>query len=183
MLDQSTPGEVAGQIGPASMPAVTRILSRFERQQLQGFIEVAIELLDVIDGDEDVEMNGDELDGTGAEDDFMDHEPNGPGCPVADRAEYSYPEWHSRGRRKEPLGPRLSHEDEEDDDQDCGQDEGEPDYRPRPWLTDGPGCMISDPDKGAEEDGEIESWSHWLDHPPELHIGKRRGHSDGPEAP
>lgn len=59
------------------MPAVARILSQFDRQQLAGFIEVAIDLLDTLDGDPDLEM-------TGAEDDFMDHRANGPGCPLSD---------------------------------------------------------------------------------------------------
>ncbi|BBC74404.1 hypothetical protein AEB_P3536 [Altererythrobacter sp. B11] len=60
------------------------MLSRFDRAQLEGFIAVAIDLLDLVDGDRDVEANGDELDGNGAEDDFMTHEIAGPGCPVAD---------------------------------------------------------------------------------------------------
>jgi hypothetical protein len=76
------------------MPAVTRILSRFDRPQIEGFIAVAIELLDTFDGDSDsepitvpedlraefdntvpdeIEANGDELDGNPAEDDFWPH--------------------------------------------------------------------------------------------------------------
>lgn len=38
-----------------SMPAVARILSQFERAQLAGFIEVALGLLDIADGDPDLE--------------------------------------------------------------------------------------------------------------------------------
>lgn len=41
---------------PAPLPAITRILLRYERQQLAGFIEVAIGLLDVLDGDPDLEV-------------------------------------------------------------------------------------------------------------------------------
>ena len=40
-----------------------------------------------MDGDPDVELNGDELDGTRGEDDFCDHNANWlgqPGCPVSD---------------------------------------------------------------------------------------------------
>ena len=37
------------------MPAVTRILSRFDRPKLEGFITVAIGLLDVMDGEADAE--------------------------------------------------------------------------------------------------------------------------------
>ena len=72
---------------PGGATPVERILSRFDRAQLEGFIAVAIDLLDVADGDVDIEPNGDELDSTGAEDDFIDHGPGhlrGPGCPIAD---------------------------------------------------------------------------------------------------
>lgn len=66
-------------------PAVLAILSRFDRKQLHGFIAVAIDLADALDGDTDIEANGDELDGTGGEDDFCDHGYNyGAGCPVSD---------------------------------------------------------------------------------------------------
>lgn len=58
--------------------AVTRILSRFNRADLSSFIIVAIDLLDVADGDADLE------DATGVEDAFESHVYDGPGCPVAD---------------------------------------------------------------------------------------------------
>ena len=66
------------------LPALSRVLLRYERAQVEGFIEIAIALLDFADDDPDVELNGDELDGTGSEDDFCGHSPSGPGCPVAD---------------------------------------------------------------------------------------------------
>lgn len=69
------------------MPAVARILSRFDRQQLEGFIAVAIDLADALDGDPDIEPNGDELDGSMGEDDFCSHAADShghPGCPIAD---------------------------------------------------------------------------------------------------
>lgn len=72
---------------PAPPAAITRVLSRFDRDQLAGFITVAIDLLDLSDGDNDIEANGDELDGTASEDDFYPHTNNGwfgPGCPIAD---------------------------------------------------------------------------------------------------
>lgn len=65
-------------------PAVMAILSRFDRKQLSGFIAVAIDLADAMDGDTDVELNGDEADGNASEDDFMQHGGEGPGCPIAD---------------------------------------------------------------------------------------------------
>jgi hypothetical protein len=71
----------------AAASPVERILSRFDRAQLEGFIAVAIDLLDVADGDNDLEDNGDELDGTAGEDDFHTQRANWkaqPGCPLAD---------------------------------------------------------------------------------------------------
>ena len=41
------------------MPAVARILSRFDRAQLEGFIAVAIDLADALDGDADLEPEED----------------------------------------------------------------------------------------------------------------------------
>ena len=39
----------------APMPAIARILARFERDQLAGFIAVALDLIDTLDGDADLE--------------------------------------------------------------------------------------------------------------------------------
>ena len=72
---------------PNAATPVGRLLGRFDRIQLEGFIAIAIELLDLADGDPDVEPNGDELDGNLGEDDFH-HQNAGwlgePGCPVSD---------------------------------------------------------------------------------------------------
>ncbi|HXG70346.1 MAG TPA: hypothetical protein VNJ04_06990 [Gemmatimonadaceae bacterium] len=72
---------------PPPPAAVSRILSAFSRDQLEGFIAVALDLLDLADGDPDFQQaDGDELDFNAAEDDFCDH--SGwkceAGCPVAD---------------------------------------------------------------------------------------------------
>ena len=69
----------------ASSPRATpiaQILSRFDRKQLSAFITVAVDLLDVIDGDADQE----EVD---AEDSFAlspaaIYFTSGPGCDIAD---------------------------------------------------------------------------------------------------
>ena len=45
----------AQHIGFAPMPAVALILSRFDRTQLGSFVEIAIELMDVAQGDTDLE--------------------------------------------------------------------------------------------------------------------------------
>ena len=79
---------------PVTFPApilptqgVMRILSRFDRAQLEGFVAVAIDLVDAMDGDSDIEASGDELDGSGAEDDFCPQNADWlghPGCPISD---------------------------------------------------------------------------------------------------
>ena len=66
--------------------AVSRVLASFSRDELSGFIAVAIDLLDLAEGDTDLEPNGDELDGSLGEDDW--HPAGlafaGPGCPISD---------------------------------------------------------------------------------------------------
>lgn len=72
---------------PAPPAAITRVLSRFDRDQLTGFIKVAIDLLDLADDDSDLEPSGDELDGDhGSEDEFVlhSHHMAGPGCAISD---------------------------------------------------------------------------------------------------
>lgn len=54
------------------------------RDSLALAIETLIAVLDAIDGDPDLEPNGDELDGNWSEDDWMHHYGSGPGCPVSD---------------------------------------------------------------------------------------------------
>ena len=57
------------------------------RPMLSRLVTHMIDHLDDLDGDADIEMNGDELDGTLGEDDFHDQSQNWlgyPGCPVAD---------------------------------------------------------------------------------------------------
>jgi len=75
---------------PPPPAAISRILSAFSREQLEGFIAVALDLLDLADGDPDFQQSdGDELDFNAAEDDFCDHSgwKGKAGCPVADPGE------------------------------------------------------------------------------------------------
>lgn len=74
-------------------PAVVRVLSRFDRSQIEGFVEVSIALMDFADGDPDIEPNGDEAEPCGdeqdgqpqAEDEFVQLGfDGGAGCPVSD---------------------------------------------------------------------------------------------------
>ena len=53
------------------MPAVALILSRFDRAQLGSFVEIAIELMDVAQGDTDLEPEATEQD----DDPEIDDEP------------------------------------------------------------------------------------------------------------
>lgn len=76
---------------PAAPAAILRTLSRFDRPVLESFITVAIELLDMIGGDPDLEQ-------TRAEDDWFDHRGDGPGCPISD-----------------PGGAGVGEDDEDDD--------------------------------------------------------------------
>lgn len=78
-------GEHTPMVGLTPMPAVARILSRFDRQHLESFMEVAVSLLDALDPDPDLELNGDELDGNRAEDEAGHYfGGEGPGCPLCD---------------------------------------------------------------------------------------------------
>jgi hypothetical protein len=66
--------------------AVMRMLASHSREQLEGFIEVVLSLLDFADGNPDIEPNGDEEDGSGAEDEEGAHTyyASGPGCEIGD---------------------------------------------------------------------------------------------------
>lgn len=118
---------------------------------IESSVQSLIETLDALD-DPDLEPNGDELDGDGAEDDFMDHYGAGlPGCPVADPAEYAAPE----GVRQRQYKQSLPHEDAEEDDEDCSGFEDEPLFdrgqceRLNARYGDGPGGgQLLDSDRG-----------------------------------
>lgn len=84
-------------LSPDMAPAapLMRLLGSFDRLKVEAFAEISIALLDLIDGDCDIEdadadrePNGDELDGSMGEDDFCAHDVpwclQGPGCPLGD---------------------------------------------------------------------------------------------------
>lgn len=104
-------------------PAVMEILSRFDRKQLSGFIAVAIDIADAMDGDSDFEGQCNEDEMSRCMDDGRSPPSGGPGCIYSD-------------------------------DGGCEHDGREPDT-----------------------DAEVETWSSWMDHPAELHIGRRLGHT------
>jgi hypothetical protein len=63
-------------------------IGRGERQKIEATIEHLVGLLDLADGDADVELNGDETDHTHGEDEghcgSNTNSWSGPGCPIAD---------------------------------------------------------------------------------------------------
>jgi len=68
---------------PEPPAAISRVLATFDRDQIEAFIEVAIGLLDLADGDIDLE------DATDAEDEGLSPlaiaiASEAPGCPIAD---------------------------------------------------------------------------------------------------
>jgi hypothetical protein len=66
-----------GPSAPAENPTL-------RRADVEAAVEHLVDMFDATEGDPDLELNGDELDGTGAEDDFCDHivpgHLQGPGC-------------------------------------------------------------------------------------------------------
>ena len=123
------------------------IFATFDRRTLANAVEVLVAVLDTIDGDPDVELNGDEQDSDGDE-----------------RGDPAWIEWQTRGRHKldaqggERLardGGRIVLEDDEDDDPaeaDGDERDGngsEDDFMVHAW--DGPGCPIADPGGDRDE--------------------------------
>ena len=132
--------------------AVIRILAKHSREELSGFIACALDLLDLADGDSDLEN------ATDLEDDFALSPraigyATGPGCEVSDgTGDQAYVEWDShRAARSSANCILAGEEDDEDDDSDQAHDEGEPDFRR--VVGEGPGCPISDPDFGIDDVG------------------------------
>lgn len=73
--------------GMAPAAPLMRMLGRYDRAKVEAFVEISISLLDLIDGDPDVEENGDETDGDfAAEDSFQSfgYGDGVAGCPVSD---------------------------------------------------------------------------------------------------
>jgi len=140
------------QFVPAPPAAITRVLATFDRNQLEGFIAVALDLLDLADGDPEAE------DSTDLEDDFAHSEAaeyhwqrQDP-----DREAGAYAEWHTLQADQRQAGACLvnacGHEDDEaggdETDGTGAEDEEVAWFR---HLKAGPGCAVSDSDTG--EDG------------------------------
>jgi hypothetical protein len=105
----------------APIPKVARALAGFDRDQLGVAIEVMIAMLDAADGDPDAENGNDVEDEFALSPNALVSAEGTPGCPVADPADPSFTEWHTRGRRKDNPGIHdvrgyEAHEDAEYDD-------------------------------------------------------------------
>lgn len=109
---------------------LARVIARFGsvEEGIDRLVDVLIEAKDRIDGDPEAEP-GD------TEDHFVEHQPGGPGCPVADGGDLAWTEWQTRGRHKlngrggEPrmgrhIGVQPPLEDDEDDDPDTSCEDG-----------------------------------------------------------
>ena len=108
---------------PAPPEAITRVLSRFDRAQLVGFIAVAIDLLDLADGDTDIE--DDNEDRCPSNDDYGSHQvlfQFGPGD--------GYPGDPADAEEDDPSGQR--------------DEDGINTLFP---ISDGPGCSLFDGDR------------------------------------
>ena len=90
---------------PAPMPAVARILSSYDRAKVEAFVEVAIGLLDTLDGDGEAE-DGDPPEANGEESDV------------------SFVEWHTM-RGSEKRGPNIASENDDDEEDDPAEDSDE----------------------------------------------------------
>lgn len=157
----STTRTIGATITGLPSTAILRVLRQHSRNELSGFIAVAIDLLDFADGDSDTE------DATDAEDDFalstqaIGYAVHTPGCPASEAADSAWVEWSTmRGSQKRGpmILPSYNEDDEDDDPAEANGDEldgsrSEDDFGllTADWKGE-PGCPIADPG-GDEHDG------------------------------
>lgn len=125
---------------PIAWAATPDDVATLPRNAVHDMIERLLAWIDEKDGDPDLELDGDELDGNGSEDDFMTHTGDGrPGCPIADP---------DKGADDDGEGV--------DDDTELNGDEKDSNNAEDEVLhsafASGPGCIISDPDHGHDGD-------------------------------
>jgi hypothetical protein len=74
------------QIGPAPMPAVARILARYDRPKIEAFLAIAIDLLDTMDPDPELEDDdpAGQCDEDGVNTEVWKACGGGPGCVISD---------------------------------------------------------------------------------------------------
>lgn len=77
-------------VAGGSLEGMLAVIPSLPRPALSRLVHRAIDRIDEIDGDPDLEANDDELDGSMGEDEFCVHNANWrrhPGCPIADPPE------------------------------------------------------------------------------------------------
>ena len=110
-------------------PFLMAYLQSASRLELEFIAQVAVDALDKRDGDPDDEPNGDDE----------------PIAAEGDSGDVAWIEWDQLcGSQKRGPNVASQNEDDENDDEDCGLDEGEPDMRS--IRGHGAGCVISDSD-------------------------------------
>jgi hypothetical protein len=159
-----------------NMPAVARILARHDRGKLAAFVTVAIDLLDVLDGNSDFEGECSEDEVSRCTDTGRPVLRDEPGCDIADAGENAWVEWTTmRGSQK--RGPNIvaGHEDDEDNG-DLGDHSASEDDCPgigsKALCGNGPGCAISDCDHehDGREPGDDAEVEQMIDDVPALHV-------------
>jgi len=136
----AAPVTLPGTIPP--MPAVARILARFDRPTLESFLSVAIDLLDVMAGDPEAEESD-------------------PAESDGDSPDIAWTEWHQRGRHKLAGGkaemlndcPWTGHPSEDDEPDGDEADGNGAEDEPCGWFAlygSGPGCDIADAGERTE---------------------------------
>lgn len=125
---------------PAPPAAITRVLATFDRDQLAGFIAVAIDLLDLAGNDLDAEpATWPEAAGLRSHDNLPEDSEA-----VGDEHDIAYAEWDTRGRHMLPGGEhepmdRAGHEDDEDADPDTSVEDGPEGFDPEEDM-----CLAGD---------------------------------------
>ncbi|EQB32247.1 hypothetical protein [Sphingobium ummariense] len=146
------------------MPAVQRILLRYarhDRESLEAFLSLAIDFLDLLDGDPDLENGND------AEDDFvlsayaLASASDTPGCAVSEPDSATYIEWHTRGSHKLSRGGgellardaygNALHEDDENDDPAEDDDPGGGNVEDEPQMGAGEDYYPEKPRYGVDQ--------------------------------
>ncbi|WP_324740119.1 hypothetical protein U8326_10090 [Tsuneonella sp. CC-YZS046] len=126
---------------------IGEVFSTFDRNTIASAVEVLVAVLDAMDGEPDQE------DATDLEDDFALSSPNaqlgGPGCLVSDND--SCPAGDDRIYGSDDgAGGDVDDAEEDDPSGQCDEDGINTDLRVR-WQDYGPGCAISDPDYGIDD--------------------------------
>jgi hypothetical protein len=131
------------RFAPAPPAAVSRVLRTFGRAELEGFIAVAIDLLDLADGNPDAEEET-------LEDAFVEHHPTN-ALYFADSEGGAYIEWHTIPARFRRTRTTCRTPGQEDDETTGAEDDFHPERGYFRSPLKGAGCPISDPDEAVDD--------------------------------